>query len=486
MPKGLRWLPIACVTCAVASPAPTRAEEGMTLVFEGAETSTASEAETRDGMRLEALIDLALDKNLQVRVSRAQIDEAQALYRQAAAQSYPRLNATVLLGGPTAEAKTRRQNDIESITESSLGGDLDFGELGVTVRGDVQLLQPLYAFGKIDRAKNAAGHLVRAAGHQEEATKAEVALNIHRAYWAQQLVHALVRSLEEGEETLAGVLQQIEALLDADSLQVTENDRLRLVYALRTLRVRRAEAETGLQRANLALRILTGSPLEQPLDVAEEDLYDALPDEAPPIESTVDDARASRAELLALREVVDAQRDFAEFRRSSLYPDIFLGGLMDFAYTSNASDQTNPFIFDPFNVLDFAAGVGLRWQFDLFTKLAQIEKAEAELAVRQSQEALATEAVEVEVREIHAQIEGGYAQIDQLEKANRAARGWLTSTVLAYDIGTGDARELIDAFLAWAASEAELQTVRYNTLVRLSELARARGRLLALRSGTDG
>lgn len=477
MRYGSRWLLVAWV---LAQPIPSLAQEGMTLVFDGTETSTPTEEGA--ALDLDDLVDLALRNNLQVRVSRAQIEEARALYQQAAAQAYPQLNATMVFGGPTAEAKTARQNDIESVTEASLGGDLNFGELGVTVRGDVQILQPLFTFGKIDRAKNAADHLVKAAAHQEEATKAEVVLNLHRAFWALQLVHALLRSVEEGEETLGGILERIEDLLDADSLQVTENDRLRLVYALRTLRVRRAEAETGLERANLALRILTGSPLDTPLEVRERELWDALPNEAPALETTVADARAARAELLALREVVDAQKAFAEFRRSGLYPDFFLGGLMNFAYTSNASDQTNPFIFDPYNVLDFAAGVGLRWQFDLFTKLAQIEMADAQLAVRQSQEALATEAVELEVRQVHAQVQGGFEQITELEGANRAARGWLTSTVLAYDIGTGDARELIDAFLAWAASEAELQAVRYDTIIHLSELARARGRLVALRA----
>ena len=464
--------------CALARPAPALAQEGLTLVFDGSETSTAAE----EGLGLDALVELALERNLQVRVSRAQIDEARALYRQAAAQAYPRLDAQMVFGGPTAEARTAVQNDISTITEASLGGDLDFGQLGVTVRGNAQILQPLYTFGKIENTKDAADHLVRAAGHREEATKAEVVLNIHRAYWAHQLVHAFVRSLDEGQETLAGVLERVEALLESDSMQVTENDRLRLTYALATLRVRRAEAETGLERANLALRILTGSPLDAAIEVSERELWEALPDEPPPVESTVDEARASRAELLALREVVDAQEAFAEFRRSNLYPDFFFGGLMDFAYTSNASDQTNPFIFDPYNVLDFAAGVGLRWQFDVFSKLAEIEMAEAQLSVRETQEALATQAVELEVREIHAQIEGGFDQLDGLERANRAARGWLTSTVLAYDIGTGDARELIDAFLAWAASEAELSTVRYDTIVNLSELARARGRLVALRT----
>ena len=43
--------------------------------------------------------------------------------------------------------------------------------------------------------------------------------------------------------------------------------------------------------------------------------------------------------------------------------------------------------------------------------------------------------------------------------------------------------ELIDAFLAWAASEAELQKTRFDTMLRLTELARAAGRLIGERHG---
>ena len=44
----------------------------------------------------------------------------------------------------------------------------------------------------------------------------------------------------------------------------------------------------------------------------------------------------------------------------------------------------------------------------------------------------------------------------------RAARGWLTAAVLAYDIGAGDAGELIDAFLARATAEGDLRKTEFD------------------------
>lgn len=153
---------------------------------------------------------------------------------------------------------------------------------------------------------------------------------------------------------------------------------------------------------------------------------------------------------------------------------------MNFAVQTNATDQTNPFIFDPYNDFNVGAGLGFQYELNLAAGLAEVQRAKAQLETRLRQERLATDAIELEVRNIHTQLEGGLQQLGKLYRANSAARGWLASSVLAYDIGAGDARELIDAFLAFAASEGELLTVQFDSIVRLADLARASGRLLDL------
>ncbi|HJL40075.1 MAG TPA: TolC family protein [Myxococcales bacterium LLY-WYZ-16_1] len=446
--------------------------------------TTESDPGTDRAWTLQRLVERAESRSLQVRVSQAEVDEARALYELAAAQSLPRGELSTIVGGPVPEAQTRIQNDISTVTEASLGNDLNFGELGVTIRGNARFLQPLYGFGRIRSAKRATGNLVEAAEAQKEATTAEVVLNVYRAFWTLQLVREFVRALEEGQDTLQQVVDQLEELLDAESGQVTENDRLRVNYALSTVRVRLAEARIGSERANQALRILVDAPLGEPLSVAREDLWDGVPERAPDLDGLVRGVREERPELQALRRVVKAQADFVELRRANLLPNFFAGVLVEWAYTSNATDQTNPFIFDPFNLFDLGLGVGLVWELDVFSKLAQLEQAKAQHATRVQQQALATRAAELEVRQLHAQMSGGFEQLVQLEDANRAARGWLTSTVLAFEIGAGDAAELIDAFVAFAASEAELQSVRYNLILRRAELARSVGRLRGLNAGS--
>ena len=424
------------------------------------------------------LIELAIHDSYQVKVSEAQVQQAKALYEVAVSLAYPQGRARLLFGGPTSEARTAVKNDVSTVTQASLEGDLNLGELGVSLRGSAEAAVPLVTFGKITKGKRASSRLIRAARHQVRATQAAVVVDLIRAYWGWQLLQSLVASLEEGEERLAGVLEQIEELLDADSGQVTENDRLRLKFALSTLLVRRAQAEGGLAQLEQAIRLLIGRKQSAPLTLEKERLEDAVPQSLPPLHELIAFAKHDRSDLQALREVVKAQKAFRELREAQMFPTLFFGGFINFAITTNATDQTNPFIKDPFNFFDGGVGLGIQLDLDFFTKLAQVEQANAELAVRRQQEALATEASELEVRSLYAQIEAEMEQAKRLERAHLSARGWLTAATLAYDIGAGKADELIDAFLAWATSVAELQSTRYDNLVHFAELARATGRLL--------
>lgn len=453
--------------------------QGEIMTLSLSETSSPADTPAQaSGTMLPQLVEEALAHNLKIRIDEAQIAEARALYELAAAQAYPRFMANAIFGGPTPEQKTRVKNDIGTVTDASLEGDFDFGELGVTFRFHADGAFPIYSFGKISTAKEAAGHFVRAAQHKTVATQAEVVMSVHRAFWAFQLTRAFVESLSDGEKTLERVLSKIEELLDSESPQVTENDRLRLLHALATVRVKSSEAQNARELARSALKLLLGRDQSTDLELAYVDL-DELPSEIPDLGAAVLSAKERRPEIRALRAVVDAQMKFAEFRRKQFWPDFFLGGVLKYALTSNATNQTNPFLFDDANVFEAGLGIGIRLELDVFNKMAILEQAEAAALTRTAEANAAEQAIDLEVRKIHRDIENGYERIKLLDRANRAARGWLTASALAYDIGTGDAAELIDSFLAWAASEGELQKTRYDMHLAHADLSRAAGRLVS-------
>ena len=432
---------------------------------------------TDDGLRLEALVLEARKHNLQIEIDRAKIAEARALKSLATAQWFPKGSVQALFGGPTPEAKTDTINDLDTVTPSSLEGDFDFGRLGVSFRGGGQLVQPLFTFGQIGAARDAADHAVRAAEHNVEITESQMVALVHEAFWAYQLTRSFAESLSEGQEILHSVLERVEILLENDSPQVTENDRLRLIHAHATVKVRHEEAKSASKLAEKAMRLLVGRPQTAPMDIAHADIEE-VPKQPAGVQDNLTSAVAHRPELLALRSLVQAHERVIDLRYNQFFPIFFLGGFIDWAITTNATDQTNPFLKDDFNFFSAGLGLGLRLELDVFHKLAVAEQAEAQLGTRAAQLAAAAQAIDLEVRAAHADLEGSYAQLPLLERALRAARGWLNASVLAYDIGTGDAGELIDAFIARATAEGELKQTYYLIHLGWSKLDKASGTLI--------
>jgi len=436
------------------------------------QTATSSEALT-----LPQLVQLALKQNRLIKIDEARVKEAEALVGFAAAQAYPQFGGRLLFGGPVSEAKTTVINDVSTLTDASYEGDFNFGDLGVTLRMQATGFVPIFTFGKLSTARAAAEAVVRAAEENVHVTEGVVAVNVHRAYWAYQLTDKFLGSLSDGDKILADVIKKVEDLLAAESDQVTENDRLRLLHARATLQVRRHEAKDARDIALTALKLLVSRPMGQPLDVASGDIEE-LPPAAPPIAQVIDDAVRFRPELRALSRVVDAQEQFVSFRRRALFPDLFIGAFLETAITTNATDHTNPFVYDRFNFFEAGVALGIQFQLDVFNKVAQIDQAQAELETRIAQTAAAAEGVELEVRKIHIEVTGNYEKMEPALKAYKAGRSWLTAAALAYDIGTGDAGELIDAFLASATAEADLRRTQYEIQLGRVDLSRASGTLL--------
>lgn len=438
-----------------------------------ADTSTLASS----ALGLDELVALALANNRQIRVESVRIGEARALYELAAAQAYPSFSGQFLFGGPVSEAKTAVKNDPSTLTPASYEGDTNYGNLGVTLRFTASGFLPIYTFGKIGSAKEAATGVVHAAEEKVHITEGEVIVNIHRAFWAYQLTAGFTSSLREGADILVKVIKKVDDLLERESPQVTENDRLRLTHAQATLQVRLIEAESAQRIAEAALKLLIGRPQSEALIVRDADIEE-LPTPPPALGLMSEALGQRRPELRALKQLVEAQDAFLRFRTRQLLPDIFIGGFLETALTTNATDQTNPFIYDRFNFFDAGVGLGMRFELDVFNKLALIEQAEAELNTRLAESDAAKEAIELELRKIHTDLMGLYGRLEPAEKAFRAARGWLTAAVLAYDIGTGSARELIDAFLARAAAEGDLRRTQYEIQIGSADLLRAAGTLV--------
>ncbi|RKH40104.1 transporter [Corallococcus sp. AB050B] len=423
---------------------------------------------------LAQLVARARTQDTRVAEASAELRKFQALYDQARWAWFPRFEITLGAGGPVPEARNNGLGGPPT-TEASLEGDWNFGKVGVTVFSTGNAVLPLYTFGKLSALEKAGEQGPKVGAALRERARAEAGFQAAQAYYGYQLARAGLKQLEDVSKRLKDAGDKIDALLKEDSDQVTKLDTYKLGYFRQLVESQRATALQGEQFALTAIRLLAGATPEEQVDVVEEDLPLQEEVKVPDLETALKEANERRPELKAIAAGIIAREQEVIIRERSYYPDLGLAGYYDVRWTSSATRQRSPFAYDPFN--DRTAGLGLviRGTFDIPIKDAQLEQARAELDKMHAQELTLKAGIRLEVTQAQGQLAAAYARAKSFTEAEKNAKRWATAAYAAFDLGTGDTRELVDAFTALAQASAERGKSWHDVRVGLASLARVTG-----------
>ncbi|WP_208719578.1 TolC family protein [Corallococcus sicarius] len=458
---------------------------GNDVSGEGPPGDSASEVARAPGARagttppkgpitLARLVARARTQDARVAEASAELRKFQALYQQAKWAWFPKFEITLGAGGPVPEARNNGLGGPPT-TEASLEGDWNFGNVGVTVFSTGNAVLPLYTFGKLTALEKAGaqGPIVGAA--LRERVRAEAGFQAAQAYYGYQLARAGLKQMEDVAKRLKDASDRIDALLKEDSDQVSKLDTYKLGYFRQLVESQRASAVQGEQFALTAIRLLASAAPDEPVEVVEEDLPLREDVKLPDLETALREASERRPELKAITAGIIAREQEVLIRERSYYPDLGLAGFYDIRWTSSATRQRSQFAYDPFNDRTAGLGLVLRGTFDIPIKDAQLEQARAELDKLRAQEQTLKAGIQLEVTQVQSQLVAAYSRAKSFTEAEKNAKRWATAAYAAFDLGTGDTRELVDAFTALAQASAERGKSWHDVRLGLASLQRVTG-----------
>ncbi len=400
-------------------------------------------------------------------MARADRAAAEARVAEADAARLPRLSAT---GFVTASP------DIDCVGADCTRTDPDDFALrfsGVFAGGQVQATQPLYTFGKLGAARAAARAGVDAQRALEDATAGDLAVDAARAYWGLKLARELGYMLDDGIDEVTKALARLDERLEAGDDEVTILDRQRVEVLLAEGKVQRAEATGGERAALAALRALTG--------VADVDIDDgelaALPLELGDEAGALARAQAGNPQARAAAAGARAAEQLVALERGAYWPDLALVGQLQISRAQGAEEPPSAYAYDPFNSTTGGLVLALRWQIEPWTTRARVRRADAGAARAAELSALARTGASYEAQVARAEADSARARIDAATTGEAAARSWMAAVLQADAVGTAEAKDLADAYLAWFQMRARLLTAIYQWNVAVAKVARAAGQL---------
>ena len=357
--------------------------------------------------------------------------------------------------------------------------DMDMMGMELQMRGmymaGINLVQPLYAGGKIIAGNKLAKIGREAAEENRRKTRMQVIADADNAYWTYISVGRKVRMLDSYRAQMDTVFRQVEVALSAG--MGVENDLLRIKTKRSEIHYQYQKAKNGLNLCRLALCNVLGQPLDTefvPLDTA---IVVSAPRE-------MDESIAARPELALLEKQVEAGEQQVKVARGDVLPQIglsagylYYGNVKLKGMNYDAGGNAIPF------TQKFDDGLGLVMasvSFPLFhwgeglkkVKKAKLDLENARLDLQKNRRLLS-----IEARQAIQNVTDGYRMVETVELASRQADENLRVMQNRYRNALCTLTDLLDAQSQWQQAQSNLIEAQTQYKIYETEYLKAVGRL---------
>ncbi len=327
----------------------------------------------------------------------------------------------------------------------------------------LSLNQLLFDFGRNDSLVESSRFRARAVEQTAAATRAQIILQVDRAYFAALRAQALLKVAEHTVATRQLVVDQTEALQKSgikSGLDVSIAN-----YNLAESKLLLARSQNDLRAAFAELSAAVGSSEEQTFDLVDENLpAEPMAGQA----EMVKEALSDRPELKGLQFDRDAAYQFLKAEKALKKP----------AVSAVWNAGWIPFRASDLNSRYNAAGINI--SIPIFNgRLFKAREAEAEYKARASEEQLkdAENRIVRDVRVAWLNADSAYQRINLAAQLLSRAREALDLAQERYRLGLSSIVELSQALLSVTVAEIENANVKFEYLIQRSVLDYQTGQL---------
>ncbi len=382
---------------------------------------------------LAACIRMAFASSPSIQAAEADLQIAENRLMLVHAARFPSMDFTWIFG-PSPEARG-----------DALTGVSNWRRMSVFTRTELSLVQPLFTFGKLKAAIEAASGGIGAQRAGLTGSRFDLEQQVARAYYLLLLANQLRELAHESRGEIERARRTIVEKLEADTGDFTYTDLHRIdrfVYDVEE-NANKVVKSQGLARS--ALRMLTGlSDSDSDSLVLADGSLNPVDVQIRPLEYYLSLVEG-RPDLGQLREGLRVRSAQVRAVRTDLFPQVFLAGRFKYGFAPNRDRQRNPFLKDEFNVTELGAVLGFRQSLSFASTSAKVKEARLAYEKLGYQARLATQGARLEIEGAYRSLIEARANIASARKARRATRRWFVSARDGFNAGLEEAGEMVDA-----------------------------------------
>lgn len=431
-------------------------------------SSAGSPSKTLLVLELDECIRTALKTAPEIGEAQADLELTHSKLQQAQAYRYPQVDIITLFG-PAPGAK---REDITPYVKTDVSSSMK--DLTWFTSADLLVTQPLWTFGKISENMKAAGHGIEVDKAKKQQKANEVALEVKKYYYGVLLAREMKGVLSELQEYMEAGKKKVHELIEHEVPSGDEMDLYKIDAYAGAVNKFMEEALKGERLALSALKARMGLGDNVEVEVATERLT-MDNDPAIDIESFIERARLQRPEFKQLKEGLAARTALVDAAKANYYPDLFLAGVLSWAYADKRDRIDNPYITDRFQHAYGGVALGMKWHLDFGIIGAKVAAEQAQLNRLQSTNSYAEAFIPLQIRKAWLEMKEAEKVVTITKDAFTSAKRWGAAALANFDFGIGNPKDVFDAVEIYGKMKADHYQAIYNYKLAKANLEYAVG-----------
>lgn len=323
----------------------------------------------------------------------------------------------------------------------------DFGEWGPFFGVQANIIQPLN-IARYRAGRRAATLKVRVSEAEFKKEQLKISEEAQTLYYQRLFALTLERELASSRRELDKAQRRLTDQLDEGKGDVSQTDVLQIKSGRYSLDAGWNEASLGVARTGLALRFMLDRP-DTAVIALDDTVLSIRPETPPSLHDLKLAALRGHPDLARLRNGLSAREELLKVAQGELGPDIFLFGNFKYSKAWSSDRQSggdDPFARDPLNELTAVAGLGMRLKLNFWSGYQKYRKERLELRQLERTEVYAARGILLQLEDAYLKMLSARADVEEAQKALRAADAWLKGAAMKYDLDPGAAKDLIGPF----------------------------------------
>jgi outer membrane protein TolC len=416
----------------------------------------------KGGWTLEQCLEYALVHGGDVQESEADVRIAESQLAQAKAGRWPRATFTNTSGA------------VNAARGDAVNGHTDDDDIGPFTQNELEVIQPLYNFGRIRAEIRAAARGVDAKRAATSQTRDATIARVKELYYTLLFSRQIKALLDEVKDNFTTALTTAEQRLESGEGTITQQDVLKLRIGLAGVSREVFTLARAATVTHSALRRQLGLPWGAEFDIAETSL-EPVTVQLQPLAEYLERAGTMRPEIIQLEAGLAARRARLEAARSVYFPSVFLAGGIRHGEAPNRDDQHNPFVKDDFNYFNGGAALGVRWQMDFWMTHAKVAERAAELSKTEIQRDNAVSGIAIDIQQRYLEVQETQQQIDVAQMARKAVRALLVTTLANFRLGVGEGKDVFESLGLYSRVVGDYYSAVRNYNIAAAKLSQATG-----------